>query len=96
MRPVDVKPGVTVTHKGEEWTVLDKAPGPHGYGRSEVRESLAYGGRGSHGLPKAPGFFWLHRRDESGEYRSTSAHGRDLDLVGDPYAEARGPRRRRA
>jgi hypothetical protein len=81
---------------GEEWTVLDKAPGPDPLDETAVRASLqwGHGGLGSSRLPYAPSWFWLHRRDEHGAYHSKAGHARDLELVEDPYAECRGRRKR--
>lgn len=42
-------------------------------------------------LDKAPGsgFYWLHRNHEERGWESHKAHARELELVGDPYREAR-------
>lgn len=87
MKAPEVKPGLTVTLDGEEWTVLDKAPGPEPWSEEQVRANVSGDWRSDRKYP-VPAFFWLHRWKD-GKHETASAHARELTLVEDPYADAR-------
>lgn len=93
MKAPDVKPGMTVSHATELYTVLDKAPGPEPWSEEQVRVNLS-GARFGTRKDYAPSWFWLHPVGNASTF--TSAHAREFDVVEDPYEEARRKRRRKA